>query len=119
MIFFILAFVMFLMLIPEKKRVYLSLAQRAAEMSSAGLHEMAERKKEETLRSFKKAILCNTVLESIYAIFSIACMAVVPAVRRIYGMRTFMAFPPLFGVALMINGAVISGKLRGELERVI
>lgn len=117
--FFVLAFVMYLLLIPEKRRVYLCLAQRAAEMSSSGLHEMAERKKEETLRGFRKAILCNTVLESVYAAVSIACMAVVPLSEEyaVCGLSWLLRL--LFGVVLMISGAVISGKLNGELERVI
>ena len=117
--FFILAFIMYLTIVPEKRRVYLSLAQRAAEMSSSGLHEMAERKNAETLRRLKTAIRCNTVLESIYAIFSIACMAVVPLSEEYTVCGLSWLFRLLFGVGLMINGAVISGKLNGELERVI
>ena len=88
-------------------------------MSSSGLHEMAERKKEETLRGLKKVILCNTVLESIYAVVSIACMAVVPLSEEYTVCGLSWLFRLLFGVILMISGAVISGKLNRELERVI
>lgn len=119
MSFFLLAFVMYGSIIPEKKRVYWLLAQRAAEMSSAGLHEMAERKKEEALQKLKKAIRWNTVLESLYAVFSVICMAVVPLSGEYTICGLSWLFRLLFGIVLMISGAVVSGKLRGELERVI
>lgn len=119
MVFFILAFVMYIQIIPEKKHVYLRFAQRVAEMSSSGLHEMADRKKEETLRKLEKTIRRNAVLESVYAGFSIVCMAVVPLSGEYTVCGLSWLFRLLFGVALMISGAVISGKLHSELERVI
>ena len=59
------------------------------------------------------------MLESIYAVVSIACMAVVPLSEEYTVCGLSWLFRLLFGVILMISGAVISGKLNRELERVI
>lgn len=119
MSFFALAMLLFSLLVSEKKRVYLRLAERCTEMSSAGLFEMSEQKQKERFRELSRRIRHYAALEYLYAFFSIACMAAVPFAgeSELFALSWF--FRLIFGVILMIYSAAIAGNLHDELERVV
>ena len=119
LICFVLAFLMFSLVVPEKKRVYLRLAQRCTEMSSAGLFEMSEQKQEERLTALTRRIRRYAALEYIYAGVSVICMAAVPFGVESELLALSWFFRLMFGVVLMIYAAAIAGNLHDELERVI
>ena len=119
MICFAFAMVLFSLLVAEKKKVYLRLAARCTELSSAGLFEMSAQKQEERLSALTRRVGRYAALEYLYACFSVLCMAAVPfgEESEIFALSWF--FRLMFGIILMIYSAAIAGNLHDELERVV
>ena len=80
---------------------------------------MSEQKQKERFQELSRRIGHYSVLEYLYAFFSIACMAAVPFAgeSELFALSWF--FRLIFGVILMIYSAAIAGNLHDELERVV
>lgn len=119
MIFFAAAMGMFVLVILEKRRVYLRMAEECTALSCEVFGETHNRNREDALHELARKIRRLSVTEICYAVFSVLCMAVLPMadISELLGLS--WAFRMAFGAVLIYRNAVTSDALKNELEKII
>ena len=119
MLAFATAMGMFILVILEKRRVYLRMAEECTALSCEVFGETHNRNRADALHELEQKIRRLSAWEIVYAVFSVLCMAVLPFadISELLGLS--WTFRMIFGAVLIYRNAVTSDALKNELEKII
>ncbi|MBR5187396.1 MAG: hypothetical protein IKW18_02895, partial [Clostridia bacterium] len=103
----------------EKKHIYERLATEIAEISCPCVHEFSDRRRKEMIETFEMKIKRLHILETVYAVFSVAAMICLPFAGDydIFGLSWF--FRMIFGIVLIVYSLFLTDALQKEIEKIV
>lgn len=119
MILFAISMALFIRVCKEKEKAYTSLVGEIGFLLAPDEGDYARKKREYTEKDFRGKIKGLTIVGTIYAVFSVCCMALIPWAEEYAFCGLSWLFRSAFCVFFLIKSVLLTDKIQHEIEKLI
>ena len=103
----------------EKGVIYRKIASEIAEIACPRVHEFSDRRRQTLMDEFELKIKRLHILETVYAVFSVAMVLGMPFAGDYDIFGLFWFFRMIFGIGLIVYSLMLTDALQKEIEKIV
>jgi hypothetical protein len=118
-LFFSASMLAFAWISREKSAIYRKIASEIAEIACPRVHEFSDRRRQTLMDEFELKIKRLHILETVYAVFSVAMVLGMPFAGDYDIFGLFWFFRMIFGIGLIVYSLMLTDALQKEIEKIV